>query len=740
MNLNPVIPSGMASIESLPELAAAQLPDLSSDSAPVAPGKDSQITETEEPDLDIMVEQIRTWLRRISQDSIPTNLRENRINPEGELPGTGLLEAFRYFLRHPTECPDNSTAIGRGWKAMYRAVRFGRVRQYPGPETSGRVENREPFWEERIPPYFNPEWSLQLRGVSWDEEVNPDWAPKFHTLEELTGLNITELIAASKPGNPHLEEINRKKKIFPGPIPGNLSDIAEVAVSLIDALEPAKALSDDDLPLVKPRGKASKGSGKPPRKRSASVMTTSIPKFTPPDSSQTHSAKVSHTPLQEAVPDSDIGEAEPGEIVEVADNKRERSRSVRSKTGPTSPGPVPETPNEESSESLRRSSRLEETASRAKSASPFHVTPEYADRLRGGVVRTQSFQPILQTVRGTTEGMLSRMSAEERAYLEEESRSLNLNPTNPWTLAIRGHPIREGGKVHKLWPTSEFLESPEWYGACCDRDSRGYWISDKKIYPGIPSRWKSVMIIRKPGFSGERVCGGCRELEVNYSVKLRKYNRDWEEISKRQESSMQVDCSLGVKTSDQPWAKLFTHVPACLHTCHMATAVNMDTRIFAISRGREFTEGLGAHSVGLRLRIGVNLPWGIPGKKYVSILPVWGFLPLKGLLEYYWGENIVLQGKVRICWETDEKGLWECVPLMGGVSVESTSIIANHLRYEPIDIRIHPSFGPREDACLSYLNLQWLGTFKEPTEASTVPDYVPGFPAVLLVSLRSNPL
>ena len=111
----------------------------------------------------------------------------------------------------------------------------------------------------------------------------------------------------------------------------------------------------------------------------------------------------------------------------------------------------------------------------------------------------------------------------------------------------------------------------------------------------------------------------------------------------------------------------------------MATAVNMDTRIFAISRGKEFTKGLGAHSIGLRLRIGVNLPWGLPGKRYVSIFPVWGFLSLKGLLEYYWGEQIVVQGKVRICWETDKKGLWECVPLIGGVSVESTSSIASHL-------------------------------------------------------------
>ena len=521
----------MTSTGSLPE-PAMQTTDLPSDPAPVTPETGLPVTEMEQPNLAVISEQIRAWLRRISQDSVPANLRENRVNPEGELPGTGILEAFRLFLRHPTECPENSTAIGRGWKAIYRAVRYGRVRQYPGSDTTERVENREPFWEERIPPYFNPDWSLQLRGVSWEEEINPEWTPEFQTLEEISDLNIPELIAASKPGNPHLEEINRRKKILPKPIPENLSDIAVVAESLVDAIEAEKAVSDDDMPLVKPRGKANKGSGKPPRKRSAAVMATGCPKPTPPDSSQASTDKVSQSPLQEAIPDSHIGETEPGEVVEAADKKRERSRSVRSRTGPTPPEPVPEIPNEESSESLRRSSRLEETASRTKSTSPPRVTPEYADRLRGGVVRTQNFQPILQTVRGTTEGMLSRMSAEERAYLEEESRSLNLNPTNPWTLAVRGHPIREGGKVHKLWPTSEFLESPEWYGACCDRDSRGHWTSDKKIYPAIPSRWKSVMIIRKPGFHGERLCGGCRDLEVNHTVQLRKYNRDWEEISK----------------------------------------------------------------------------------------------------------------------------------------------------------------------------------------------------------------
>ena len=600
------------------------------------------------------------------------------------------------------------------------------------------MENREPFWEERIPPYFNPEWSLPLRGVSWEEEVNPEWTPKFQTLEEISGLNIPELIAASKPGNPHLEEINRRKKILPKPIPENFSDIAVVAESLVEAIDADKAISDDDMPLVKPRNKSGKGSGKPPRKRSASVMVSNLPQPILPESSPTTTNKGNQS-VSQGTPAVPSGEAtEPGEIVEDSKVEKGRNKSGKGKPGPLdSSARVPENPNEPS-DSLRRSSRLEGSAARARSTSPLRISPEYADRLQGGVVVSHNFQPILQTVRGTTEGMLSRMSEEERALLEEESRSLNLNPTNPWTLAIRGHPIREGGKVHKLWPTSEFLESPEWYGICCDRDSRGYWISDKRIYPAIPSRWKSVMIIRRPGFLGERVCGGCRELEVNYSVRLRKYHQDWEEISKQQASSLQVDYSLGLKTSDQLWAKLFTYIPACLHTCHMATAVNMDTRIFAISRGKEFTEGLGAHSVGLRLRIGVNLPWGLPGRRYVSILPVWGFLPLKGLLEYYWGEHIIVQGQVRIYWETDEKGLWECVPLMGGVSVESTSRIASHIRYEPIDIRIHPSFGPREDACLSYLNLQWLGTFKDPTEASTVPDYVPCLASVLPLSLRGS--
>ena len=52
--------------------------------------------------------------------------------------------------------------------------------------------------------------------------------------------------------------------------------------------------------------------------------------------------------------------------------------------------------------------------------------------------------------------------------------------------------------------------------------------------------------------------------------------------------------------------------------------------------------------------------------------------------------------------------------MMGGVSMSEYARRSNCVKYEPIDIQIQPSFGDRVDAGVSYLCLQWLGTFRCP--------------------------
>ena len=274
--------------------------------------------------------------------------------------------------------------------------------------------------------------------------------------------------------------------------------------------------------------------------------------------------------------------------------------------------------------------RLELAARQQRPMPVNRVAPEFEDALKDGVSIRASMNPILQTVRGTTEGMLARMSEEERAFLEEEAKMEDLNPVNPWTLAVRGHPIREGSTVHKLWPSAEYMETPELYGNGSDVGPDGQVTRDKRLYPPIPENWQCKLFLRQAGSSVSVACAGCQESIRDRMMELQRITRNWEEIERRHGVGHQVDCTHSSKVSDSPWSKFYTRIPCYFHTCVLSTAVSPDTRSFAISRGSLFTEGLRGHSVGLRLRVGINLPWDYSRKKVYLDRPHMGSSPDEG--------------------------------------------------------------------------------------------------------------
>ena len=83
---------------------------------------------------------------------------------------------------------------------MHRALLHPHVRVYDVKERKENGKYKDQIPEDFVLPYFNPEWSMEWRGVPWEEDV-ARWTPNFSYPADPGADVVEKLVQAQDPLN-----------------------------------------------------------------------------------------------------------------------------------------------------------------------------------------------------------------------------------------------------------------------------------------------------------------------------------------------------------------------------------------------------------------------------------------------------------------------------------------------------------------------------------------------------------
>ena len=131
---------------------------------------------------------------------------------------------------------------------------------------------------------------------------------------------------------------------------------------------------------------------------------------------------------------------------------------------------------------------------------------------------------------------------------------------------------------------------------------------------------------------------------------------------------------------------------------------------FALSGAARERSGLNGHSVKLRVFATLFLPAPFAGESYVSELTVRGSFPLFGMLRYYWGNRLDINGRCRVTFRQDPSGNISLTGAWEKQALWCSQAARGHIYVEPLELSLAALFGPREDVHINTMHLQWAET------------------------------